>query len=835
MKKALSAFLIVTMLICTNLVFVSAASTDVCLDFESDKDWMQWNTTSGATVSDTWSEAGGLGAKKISVAKGPIKDNPNVYFTYDFRDDFVRDAESQIFTLETKVKLTSCYHSLRLLGNGVNGSKWFAQLAFNADGTVSDSNTGEKLSVFDSDDSDTPDFSSGWHTLWFEINESATTFRLYMDHENQYWDLAFKDQWGGKPVSFTAVSWLLGTRTDVDNTVYMDYMHIYNGAAQFPKPDDKPDPPELSELELDFTDSLVDENGMVSWGGSAPAHDMQKGYAKIEALSTVSDVQTTLNIASLRLKNAFVAEMRVKAPSARSRSITLRMNDTAVNSGKAVTLSAQAENSTELPHWIDETNNKKPLGRMYTDISPVNPDFEVGWNTFYICADPERGTYKVYMDSQEIVSEGTFSISEGNYPTALVFTCGRLQACDLVSELYIDYIRIYSDEKKLIPETAEKKQNRISSDFEGLNIGDSVRRGLFGNMTPQAETFSAEVIADPVNPANKCLELKNEAASGDGYAYIVTPYKKAVVSFDVYIPEQPTGNQVQFRNTSAAFLTATFLPEGGLRIDQNNSSVLFNKGVWNKVKWVVDCNAGIVECFVNQNAPISFKGECDLVNVRFGVFSARNMIIDNLDIYEVDSTPVISASITSGTVKYGDKIYLEADMENTVIYYTLDGSEPDEQSLIYKDGIEITNHNTIIKARGVCANVRGWTYTFGKYVFEAVDGIVFAKAEFKKNKAVLASADTIAAGDEIEVDFTVVNTENAARGITLLVGVFDRDVMYAAQEKSISCAADAVCTNAVSLIVPPNGELHDWSVKAFVWENTQSGRTLGFRKTAEKQ
>ena len=57
----------------------------------------------------------------------------------------------------------------------------------------------------------------------------------------------------------------------------------------------------------------------------------------------------------------------------------------------------------------------------------------------------------------------------------------------------------------------------------------------------------------------------------------------------------------------------------------------------------------------------------------------------------------LTVSLPSGTVEPGDQIELKASEPDAVIYYTLDGTEPTEQSMVYKEPVTI-NQNLTLRA-----------------------------------------------------------------------------------------------------------------------------------------
>lgn len=583
------------------------------------------------------------------------------------------------------------------------------------------------------------------------------------------------------------------------------------------------------DMDLQFDEGVADPSGNALWSGGSMAWN--EGLVRLFNTSSGSVSQSVLNVSSLNRTTPFVVEMRVKTPSTLSHKISLKMN----GGDKAVDISShRSEISTADTIWTDEFNSSAVIGRFRTDISPVNPDFTTGFNTFYFCVDPILGTYSIYMDSLQNSSSGTFAA--GTQLANITFEVSKLNAVASVSELYLDYIKVYGDESKNIPVKEPARQRKISSGFDGLNIGDNLRKGLFTSMDSSAN-LTALVANDPITVGNKCVEIKNTDAA-TRYAYIVFPCEDLALSFRVYIPQTPVRNEVQFRNEPlGAVVTNTFTePDGLCSINGSASTPIpFVKGAWNEVKWVVKGSEGRGYCYVNgaTEPMMSATGTwASLQNVRIGVYAGRSLFLDDINLYELDGTPIVTANKESGTVEYGEKIKLNSDITGSEIYYTTDGSEPSKTGVRYTDeGIAITEHGGMIRAACV-SPVSGWTYDFGPYYFNTDEGMVFAKAAFKKNNISLTGAEIAPIeNDSIEAELTVINTEADGRTVLLIVGLFDGETLLWATRESITIAGHEEVVSPVGFTVPGGRITADWNLKAFVLDSAETGRTLGFRKT----
>ncbi|UKI36509.1 MAG: chitobiase/beta-hexosaminidase C-terminal domain-containing protein [Clostridiales bacterium] len=152
--------------------------------------------------------------------------------------------------------------------------------------------------------------------------------------------------------------------------------------------------------------------------------------------------------------------------------------------------------------------------------------------------------------------------------------------------------------------------------------------------------------------------------------------------------------------------------------------------------------------FDGANANIKINGEKSRFRVRqakidcvlFGLWgkTPRRFTLTICSFTKNDGQPVIRADKKGGTVKYGDKIYLNSNVSGADIYYTLDGTEPDETSNLYDgNGIAITDNDVVIKAYGVNGGVSGRVFTFGSYTLEAEDGVIFHSVNFSESASSL--------------------------------------------------------------------------------------------------
>ncbi|WP_262106714.1 chitobiase/beta-hexosaminidase C-terminal domain-containing protein [Arthrobacter sp. Marseille-P9274] len=102
-------------------------------------------------------------------------------------------------------------------------------------------------------------------------------------------------------------------------------------------------------------------------------------------------------------------------------------------------------------------------------------------------------------------------------------------------------------------------------------------------------------------------------------------------------------------------------------------------------------------------------------------FIAFNGVASDIvtETYTLDFTaPAVTADPAGGTLAAGSLVTLTAS-ENAAIYYTLDGSQPTDQSLSYSGPMEVTGASTL---RAIAIDQAGNVSDIGAWTFEAADG-----------------------------------------------------------------------------------------------------------------
>ena len=115
-------------------------------------------------------------------------------------------------------------------------------------------------------------------------------------------------------------------------------------------------------------------------------------------------------------------------------------------------------------------------------------------------------------------------------------------------------------------------------------------------------------------------------------------------------------------------------------------------------------------------------------NTVIKAYLVRNNRMSEIVTYTYNVIPIVSPNISSGTYNGIQRIFLNYDATNTKVYYTLDGSTPDERSNVYSQssGILIGTTSTLklVAVRsGWTRYVRSYTYTInnGRDISQDID------------------------------------------------------------------------------------------------------------------
>ena len=93
-----------------------------------------------------------------------------------------------------------------------------------------------------------------------------------------------------------------------------------------------------------------------------------------------------------------------------------------------------------------------------------------------------------------------------------------------------------------------------------------------------------------------------------------------------------------------------------------------------------------------------------------------------------DGGAVLKTNVKNGTVNYGGYIYIYSDTDSVRVYYTADGTEPDDKSNVYTgNGILMQGRKIRLKAVGYCSRKSGRSCVcekppFSRYLFAVRNG-----------------------------------------------------------------------------------------------------------------
>ena len=465
--------------------------------------------------------------------------------------------------------------------------------------------------------------------------------------------------------------------------------------------------------------------------------------------------------------------------------------------------------------WVNSDNTSQLLDGFTTDVSIEAPDMHTGWSTIWIDIDTRSGVYTTYMNHRGCSFSGTFAGNADNYLHNLRFGAQMDSASDPAQHAYVDYIKIYSSDLQDIPEAGELNVE-VASNFDNLSIGSNLRKSLFNNMSDTASTVT--VAADPLRADNQCVSLQSATAQRGVTSVGVS---KATLEFSAYLPARVSNELVSFVTDSASFACTTNPNDDNIAYGGSGETGAMTGGAWNDFRFEIDMsgNTNNVLCYLNGAlaATKSLAGS-KLICVRFGIPAGGTPIyLDDFRLFSDNGTARITASKQNGEMQYGEKVYLTGDIADTEIFYTTDGSRPDETSRHYTDdGIAITANQMYIRAIGVSGGKPGRVYTFGKYSLNSIDGLIVTDVTF--------SPGGIAAGVPVGAAIGILNTAQP-RTAWAAIGVYADGALTAVESAELTLE-EGITTEELSVTAPAGYDYRSADARVFVWTSDGKQQTL---------
>ena len=502
-------------------------------------------------------------------------------------------------------------------------------------------------------------------------------------------------------------------------------------------------------------------------------HSEDSGYGNYTSYRYIPDVEC----------NSFTAEIRFKKPS--SNMFLIRTGFANKYTGVLVRGQYTSMTAGYNLYNIGVTPNTV-IGRLENDINPDYPDFENGWMTLYFSVNGETGEYMGYLNDNTVLFTGNFLATSDNL-SWIEFSVRQDSSDEVNSSMYIDYIKLKPGVNEIIPQNKTHRKLVRKTDFEGQGIGN-IHYGLFGFRT-LAET-AVNIVEDPINQKNRCAMISSND-SVTSYISVDTRCDNLDLKFKVYIPKGaytqiPLIATKNKNYVGALSANATYNLTGG-------GYSKFKVGEWNDIHWILNDD----EILVSVNGGEYSRIEADVQNIssiRFAVWDNNVPVyLDDIEITEYDKGLFLYNRGESESGKYGQRLFLYPSDECTV-YYTLDGTEPDQNAIRYTDtGINLYSDEPIrIKARGYRNSEPGYLYDFGEYVADTEHGLIFTP--------------TVSSGGKLK--FNIINSE--AEQEVLVAGACYKDgrLTYINSKKVVCVEGE----NKFTLDIKDG-----MTVKAFVW------------------
>ena len=136
----------------------------------------------------------------------------------------------------------------------------------------------------------------------------------------------------------------------------------------------------------------------------------------------------------------------------------------------------------------------------------------------------------------------------------------------------------------------------------------------------------------------------------------------------------------------------------------------------------------------------------------------------------------LNINIKNGAARYNGYIYIFSDTDNTAVYYTLDGTEPDKSSYLYTgNGILMPGEKIHLKAAAYKDGIKSSVCDFGEIVPENQNGIIIAKNRI--------SPKNFTPSDAAVSDLEIINIEKTPKKVDIVLALYDGDKLCNAKRR----------------------------------------------------
>lgn len=178
-----------------------------------------------------------------------------------------------------------------------------------------------------------------------------------------------------------------------------------------------------------------------------------------------------------------------------------------------------------------------------------------------------------------------------------------------------------------------------------------------------------------------------------------------------------------------------------------------------------------------------------------------------------DGGAVLKTNVKNGTVNYGGYIYIYSDTDSVRVYYTADGTEPDDKSNVYTgNGILMQGRKIRLKAVGYINGEKGNVYDYGEIVPENQDGLVFVKNRL--------SPDTYSPSETVKSDLEIININDEPKKVDIVLALYDGEELCGAKRRpyTLSSGKNTVVTTAD---FPDNVSADSLSARVYIFNSLE--------------